>query len=163
MADSTPILAAPQWSFVAGARRATLATIRPDGRPRLVPVCFVLAGGPAADRHPRLYTPLDEKPKRPPDPRDLARVRDLLARPDVSLLVDRWDEDWGRLGWVRLDGRAHLLEPGGDVSARTEHAAVVEQLRAKYPQYREHALESRPLIRIAVERATSWGRGAMTS
>ena len=45
-----------QRAFVAQTRRAILATTAPDNRPRLVPVCFVLAtgrrrGGPAAPLH----------------------------------------------------------------------------------------------------------------
>ena len=59
-----------------------------------------------ARRRASSSSPLDEKPKRSADPHDLARVRDVLARPAVSLLVHRWDEDWSRLGWVRLDGLA---------------------------------------------------------
>ena len=73
-----------------------------------MPVCFTLA------RPPRdvLCTPLDEKQKQVDDPRDLARVRDILARPRVALLADRWDEDRSRLAWLRLEGDARLLEPG---------------------------------------------------
>ena len=84
-------------AFLAGARRAILATVAPDGRPRLVPVCFALAPDDDARGRPILYTPLDEKPKRVGDPHQLARVRDLLVRPDVTLLVDHWDEDWQHL------------------------------------------------------------------
>jgi PPOX class probable F420-dependent enzyme len=156
MAKPAPILTDDEWSFVAAARRATLATTRPDGSPRLVPVCFVLGRGPTGSDQPRLYTPLDEKPKRTGDPLALARVRDLAARPDAWLLVDRWDEDWSQLGWVRLHGRGAILVPGaGDTG---EHALAVDALRAKYAQYRQHALEDRPVIRIVVEGATSWGR-----
>lgn len=153
-----------------------LATVAPDGTPRLVPVCFALriAGltGAAGDRAdpigPILYVPIDEKPKRSADPRALARVRDILQRPAVSLLFERWDEDWSRLAWLRLRGRASLLEPEGRDGAGApgaaagqatgEHAAAVVALRARYPQYREHRLETLPLIRIVVERAVSWGR-----
>lgn len=142
-------------AFLAGARRAVLATVAPDGRPRLVPICFVLDGV-----LPILYTPLDDKPKRTDDePHRLARVRDLLADPRVSVLVDRWDEDWGRLAWLRCHGTASLLEPGGvTVGARgDEHGVAVATLRTKYPQYATHRLEARPLIRIEIGRATSWG------
>ncbi len=157
MPDPVEILAGDAWSFVAASRRATLATIDPQGRPRLVPVCFVLLGGVGAvPEPPRLYTPLDEKPKRVVDPHALARVRDLLARDDAQLLVDRWDEDWSRLGWVRLQGRAQILEPDG--SAAGERDTAIRALRAKYPQYEQHGLEARPLIRILVTRASSWGR-----
>ena len=37
------------------------------------------------------------------------------------------------------------------------HAGIIAALRAKYPQYAGHRLEARPLIRIAIERVTSWG------
>ena len=139
-------------------RRATLATVDPQGRPRLVPVCFVLLGvtGVEVPSPPRLYSALDEKPKRVVDPHALARVRDLRARDDVQLLVDRWDEDWSQLGWVRLQGRAQILDPDG--TATGERDTAIRALRAKYPQYEQHGLEARPLIRILVTRASSWGR-----
>jgi PPOX class probable F420-dependent enzyme len=145
-------MTAVQRAFVAGARRATLGTIAPDGRPRLVPVCFALA--PTSDDPAVIWTPLDEKPKQAEDPRGLARVRDLLERPAVTLLVDRWDEDWTRLGWVRCLGTAALLEPDDRTA---EHAGAVTALRSRYPQYTTHDLESRPVIRIAVDRVVAWG------
>lgn len=162
---ASQLLTAEQEAFLRGARSGVLGTIAPDGTARLVPVCFALLTVPApglgddvatpAGTPPRLYVPLDEKPKRVTDPRALARVRDILARPAVTVLVERWDEDWSQLAWLRLGGSASLLEPEG--AARPEHAAAVGALRARYTQYREHRLEARPLIRIVVTRAASWG------
>lgn len=149
------ILSPAERSFVAAARRAILATIDPQGDPRLVPVCFVLAPEPDAIGRPILHSPLDEKPKAVADPRDLARVQDLLVLPKVTVLVDRWSEDWERLGWVRLYGRGELLEP--EERERAEHAAACAALREKYPQYATHRLEQRPVIRITIDRAKSWG------
>ena len=145
-----PVLSTAERAFLAEARRAVLATIAPDGRPRLVPICFVLD-----PTRPVLYTPLDEKPKSMDEPHRLARVQDLLADPRVSVLVDRWSEDWTRLAWLRCRGAATLLEP--DAEAADVHSSGVRMLRAKYPQYESHRLETRPLIRIAIEYATSWG------
>ena len=139
-----------QRAFLAPARRAVLATVAPDGQPRLVPVCFVLD-----PQHPIVYSPLDDKPKRIDDVRDLARVRDILARPEVSLLVDRWEEDWAKLAWLRLGGTATLLEPEPGDDA--EHSGATAALRVKYPQYASHRLEANPLIRIAIDTATAWG------
>jgi PPOX class probable F420-dependent enzyme len=144
-----PDLTATHRAFLDEARRAVLATISPDGRPRLVPICFSL--DPA---RPILYTPIDDKPKRSDDPLSLARVRDIEADPAVTVLVDRWDEDWSRLAWVRIDGRAALMTPADDPA---EHTAAVVALRARYPQYASHRLETRPLIRIAIERVVDWG------
>ena len=139
--------------FLARARSAVLATIDPGGRPRQVPICFVVRGGSTA---PIIWTPIDDKPKRVDDPRRLARVRDILDRPTVSLLLDRWDEDWARLAWLRVHGRAEIVEPGA-VGAAAELTAVVADLRAKYPPYAHHDLEARPVIRITPTAATSWG------
>jgi coenzyme F420-0:L-glutamate ligase/coenzyme F420-1:gamma-L-glutamate ligase len=149
-----PILNDEQRAFAAAARTATLATITPSGQPRLVPICFVVGDDDNLGR-PRLYTPLDDKPKRNADPHELARVQDLLVLPEASLLVDRWSEEWSRLAWLRLHARGILLEP--EPHEREEHAAAVAALRAKYPQYTSHALEGRPIIRLTVDRALSWG------
>lgn len=144
-------------AFLAAARTATLATIRPDGRPRLVPVCFVLGDDDAIGR-PRLYSPIDEKLKRSGEPAALARVRDIVARPGVSLLVDRWDEDWARLGWLRCDGTAELIDPGtNDDAILDERTIAIDALREKYPQYAGHRLEDRPIIRLTIEGASRWG------
>ena len=144
-----PVLTVAQRAFIESARRAVLATIGNAGRPRLVPICFALA-----DDRPILYTPLDDKPKRTNDPLDLARVRDIGADPRVTVLVDRWDEDWTRLAWLRMEGIAELETPGPD---GPEHAAAVAALRGRYPQYASHRLEERPLIRITIVRVTEWG------
>ena len=137
-------LTGEQASFVSESRTATLGTIAEDGRPRLVPICFVLDGEV-------LFTPIDEKPKQGTDPRHLARIRDIERRAEVTVLIDRWDEDWDHLAWLRIDGHANLAgEPA-------ERARAIAALRAKYPQYARHDLESRPLIRVAIERVRSWG------
>ncbi|HEY8869328.1 MAG TPA: TIGR03668 family PPOX class F420-dependent oxidoreductase [Candidatus Limnocylindrales bacterium] len=175
------ILGPAELAFVGAARRAVLATVRSDGRPRLVPICFVLAADRAGDRLPVLYSAIDDKPKLERDPRRLGRVRDLLARPSTVVLVDYWDEDWSRLAWVRLDGRAELLEMAdeageadeadraddaerpddadraNDADLPDERAAAIALLRAKYPQYASHDLERQPIVRITVDRASSWG------
>jgi PPOX class probable F420-dependent enzyme len=150
-----PVLTADQRAFVTQTRRAVLATLTPDSRPRLVPICFVLSD--VVDRlgRPLLYTPIDEKSKSTPDPRGLARVRDLLVLPDATVLVDRWSEDWERLGWVRLYARGEILEP--QPHERDEHTTAVAALRAKYEQYASHHLEDRPIIRLAVTAAVAWG------
>ena len=146
---SDPVLSADQRAFLGPARRAVLATIAPDGHARLVPICFTL--DPA---RPILYTPIDDKPKRADDPLALARVRDIAADPRVTVLVDRWDEDWTRLAWLRGRGVAVPLDPTDDAR---ELATAVTALRDKYAQYATHRLETRPLIRITLERVTTWG------
>jgi len=150
------ILTPEQRAYLGAARTATLATMAPSGRPRLVPICFVLGDDtPGPNGRPRIYSPLDDKPKRSDDPHDLGRVQDLLVLPEATLLVDRWSEDWSRLAWLRLDARGVLLEP--EPHEREEHAAAIAALRAKYPQYEGHRLEERPILRFMVDAALSWG------
>jgi PPOX class probable F420-dependent enzyme len=150
-----PILTSEERAFLAGSRQATLATLDPDGLPRLVPICFVVGETDDKLGRPVLYTPIDEKPKVSADPRKLARMRDLLVLPTAVVLVDRWDEDWSRLAWLRVYARAEILEP--QPHEVEEHGRAVTSLRAKYRQYEEHRLEARPIIRLTIDRARSWG------
>jgi PPOX class probable F420-dependent enzyme len=159
-------------NFVASARRATLATLDARGRPRLVPICFVVdqddaghdvlahaedAGASAAPGlRLILYSAIDQKPKRSADPTNLARVRDILARPTAAVLVDRWDEDWARLAWARLDCDAEILPAARD-GAAAGRAHAIAALRAKYPQYEAQRLEDRPLIRLRCGVGAWWG------
>jgi PPOX class probable F420-dependent enzyme len=136
-------------------------TLAADGRPRPVPIAYAFDDAPEGLV---IYSALDEKRKAVADPRALARVRDIGTRPRVAVLVDHWEEDWAHLAWVRLEGTATVLEPpqGGAVASaamRTppaDHAHAVSLLRSRYPQYATHALETRPIVRIAVERVSGW-------
>jgi PPOX class probable F420-dependent enzyme len=104
---------------VDAARVGHLATTRPDGRPHVVPCCFVLVGN-------TVYSAVDAKPK---STLALQRLRNLAAHPAASLVVDHYDDDWTQLWWVRLDGSARVLETGAE---RDEALAA---LAGKYPQY----------------------------
>jgi PPOX class probable F420-dependent enzyme len=106
-------------ALLAAARVARLATVRADGAPHVVPICFVLAGD-------AIYTAVDEKPKRT---RDLARLANIAAEPRVALLADHYDDDWTRLWWVRVDGEAAV------VSDPDERAGALAALAAAYQQY----------------------------
>ena len=133
-------------------RRATLATIAPDGHSRLVPCCFAIGfeGGALV-----IDTPVADKPKASSDPARLARVRDIRRDPRVTLLVDRWDEDWARLAWLRVEGTARLLLPWATRDADA-HRSALTALRGRYPQYREQRLEGLPVIRITPTRISGW-------
>jgi len=124
---------------LAEARVARLATIDPDGRAHLVPIVFVLDGE-------TLYSAVDQKPKRS---RRLRRIENARARPDVTILVDHYEEDWQRLWWVRVRGRARVLD-GGD-----ERVHALALLAEKYPQYREQPPDG-PVLAIDVTDVRSW-------
>jgi PPOX class probable F420-dependent enzyme len=121
------------------ARVARLATIDPDGKPHLVPITFALSGD-------TLYSAVDRKPKRT---RALRRIENARARPDVTVLVDSYQEDWSQLWWVRIRGRARILESGD------EFESALRLLAEKYPQYREEAPEG-PVLAIDVTERREW-------
>ena len=146
--STMPIVRPEYLAFLQTARRAVLATIAPNGQPRQVPICFAIADSGAGAI---IYSPLDEKPKHGSDPHELARVRDLIVRPRVSLLADRWDEEWARLAWLRVEATASLVEPGDP-----EHDPAIVALRARYRQYRTQRLEVCPLIRLEPTRTVWW-------
>jgi PPOX class probable F420-dependent enzyme len=124
---------------VRDARVARLATVGGDGRPHLVPICFVLEGDV-------LYSAVDEKPKRS---QRLKRLENIRSHPEVTVLVDHYEEDWTRLWWVRLDGTASVLEEGPE----REHALSL--LREKYEQYRAQP-PTGPVIAVRIGRRRAW-------
>ena len=137
---SAPVFEPWHRDLIAELRVARLATIAPDGRPHLVPVCYALLEG-------RLAIAVDEKPKRSTE---LARLRNIRRDPRVTLLFDRYDDDWSHLAWVRVDAHAQVHPTG------SEWPEALEALRARYSQYAGMALESLPLIVATPERVTGW-------
>ena len=87
-----------EHQFLARQRIAHLATADSRAVPHVVPVCFAIL-----DR--TLYITIDEKPKRLSGT-PLKRLRNIAENPAVAVVVDRYDEDWARLGWVMLHGHA---------------------------------------------------------
>lgn len=136
-------LDAASRALLENARVAHLATADQYARPHVVPIVFVW-------RDDHLYFPLDRKPKREDDWHMLRRVRNIETNGRVSVVVDRYDEDWTTLAWVLLEGVATILETGAE---RDEAAAT---LAAKYPQYRDGGLNDRPVVRVVIERTVQW-------
>jgi PPOX class probable F420-dependent enzyme len=136
-------LTARELAFVRAARSAHLATVDAGGQPHVVPICFAFDGR-------TLYSAIDEKPKKTA-PRELKRVRNISLNPKVAITVDRYDENWQRLAYVLIFGKARLLHKGA------RHKAAVMLLRRKYRQYRSMALDARPIIGVSAIRAVYWG------
>jgi PPOX class probable F420-dependent enzyme len=137
----THVLTQEVAAFMESCRVAHLATADAEGRPHVIPVCFAYRDG-------ALWIAVDEKPKRTTR---LKRLRNIEANPQIALVFDRYDEDWQRLAYVLLRGRASVLARGA------EHPDAIAALRSRYPQYGTMALEDRPLIRIEPETVVTWG------
>jgi len=125
--------------LVEAARVARLATVGPDGRPHLVPICFVLLGD-------TVYSAVDHKPKRSTRLRRLANIR---ATGHASVLVDEYREDWRQLWWVRLDGSARVVDDPA------EAARAVAALAGKYEQYARQP-PAGPVLAVTVTRWSGW-------
>jgi PPOX class probable F420-dependent enzyme len=132
-----------QLALIRAARVAHLATADRIGQPHVIPICFVFDGK-------NFYSPVDEKPKRVA-PQKLKRIRNILENPQVSLVIDHYDEDWRKLAYLLLFGKARVLSSG------VKHRNAVRLLRRKYSQYREMTIDRLPMILIRPRRIRSWG------
>ena len=125
---------------------ATLATLGENQIIHQVPIVFV--------RHDDVFwSPIDGKPK---SGGELARLRNIQRNPNVSLLLDSYQQDWSRLWWIRIEGIARVLQLNPDNKGQI--APVIEALRSKHPQYQEIPVltDTATLIKIKPNRVVSW-------
>src|SRR5215469_1722191 len=130
--------------FICRRAVARLATADGDGRPSVIPICYVFDGE-------NIYSPIDEKPKSLPA-RRLKRVRNIEVNPHVSLVIDDYSDDWSKLAYVVISGLAEIIEP----KKQDEHRQAVRLLRDKYSQYRSMAIDERIIIKISPTRIKRW-------
>ena len=120
-----------------------LATADSRAIPHVVPICFAIWDA-------TLYSTIDEKPKRNPSA-PLQRIRNIAENPAAAVVVDRYDDDWAKLGWVMLRGPAEILSDG------TEHNSAQALLRARYRQLAAMNIGALPVIAVRIESVVSWG------
>jgi PPOX class probable F420-dependent enzyme len=121
-----------------------LASVGPQRRPHLVPIVFVALDG-------AIYSPIDGKPK---SNATLQRIRNVATDARATLLLDRYDDDWDLLWWVRIEANASVVtEPEPAVLRQ-----IVGALRGKYPQYAAVEVFSGvpTLLRFQPMRHTAW-------
>ena len=145
MASQSPLISAEIRTKLDMTRIARLATVEAEKTPHVVPICFVW------DRSV-FYSAIDHKPKRVA-PDCLVRVKNIRETPHVALLLDGYDEDWTRLWYVLVRGKAELVSSGA------EKKRAIQLLRAKYPQYDTSMLaDDAPVFRITPVRVIAWGK-----
>lgn len=145
MASQPPLISAEIRARLEMMRIAHLATLDAEKGPHVIPICFVWDGAV-------FYSAIDHKPKRVALDR-LVRLKNISRTPRVALLVDEYDEDWTRLWYVLVRGKAEL------VSAPAEQERAIQLLRAKYPQYDASMLDDdAPVLRITPARVVAWGK-----
>ena len=121
------------------ARVARLATTSASGEPHIVPFTFAVDGD-------LIYSAVDAKPK---STTNLRRLRNIAANPNVTALVDHYEDDWSKLWWVRADGLARVIEDADGM------ARPLRLLAGRYPQY-VASPPGGPVILIQVHRWTGW-------
>jgi PPOX class probable F420-dependent enzyme len=145
MVNPPPLISHEIHARLEAARIARLATIDADGRPHMVPICFVWDGS-------CLHSAIDRKPKSVA-PTRLTRLKNIEETPHVALLIDEYDEDWTRLWYVLIRGEAEL------VTDAAERKRAIERLRVKYPQYDTKMLaDDAQVLRITPVRIAVWGQ-----
>ncbi len=123
----------------AAAHVARLATVRPDGRPHVVPVVFALSPGDL------VYTVVGGQPK---GTARLVRLDNVTGNPQAALLVDHYEDDWTRLWWVRADAVAvHVTE--------VESVIAMRLLTQRYPGYGSVPPPG-PVFALRVTRWAAW-------
>lgn len=133
-----------QKQFILSHRVARMATADKLGRPLVVPICYVFDGK-------NLYTPIDKKPKRV-SVRELKRIRNILENPKISIVIDDYYEEWNKLTYVIIHGRAELMESG------EEYQRSLRLLCEKYTQYVDMNLSTLnlPVIKVIPDRILFW-------
>ena len=132
-----------QRRFLDGQRVARLSIAEAVGRPHVIPICFVAVGA-------TIYFTIDAKPKRRSGA-PLKRIANMRENPLVALVADHYDDDWSKLGWVMVQGRAEVLDSGD------EHDRAQASLRARYRQLDDMRIKELPVVAIRIQHAASWG------
>ncbi len=139
-----------QLAFLHAQRVARLSTVEGDGGPQVLPVCYVATTD-------SVYIAIDQKPKSG-DPRKLKRLQNIEHNPNVALVADHYDDgDWSRLRWLMVRGQAEILNDGD------EHDLAQDQLRERYAQYRDMALDDLPVIAIRIKEVRGWEASSIRS
>jgi PPOX class probable F420-dependent enzyme len=143
------------------ARVARLATADSKAIPHIIPVVFAFDGE-------KYYIPVDEKPKIT-KPDQLRRIKNIKANPAVALLIDEYDEDWNKLLFIMIQGKASILgkrrennkeetedpqDSGDDGDKLLNNAHKL--LFMKYPQY-QHIAIGKLCIVIHPQKTIFWG------
>ena len=67
----------------------------------------------------------------------------------MTVLVDHYEDDWSGLWWIRLRGRARVLDDGD------ERARALALLAEKDPQYRTEPPDG-PVLAVDVTEIRDW-------
>jgi PPOX class probable F420-dependent enzyme len=130
------------------ARVARLATVDTEYKPHLIPVVFVFDND-------CYFIPIDEKTKRS-RPEKLKRAKNIQQNPSVALLIDEYNEDWTKLYFIMIQGRASII--GGKELEQNELLLLEKAhklLSDKYLQYQKIGI-GEYVIMIIPQKVITW-------
>ncbi len=138
------IITPPIEEIIERARVARLATIDSEFKPHLVPVVFVFDGN-------HFFIPVDEK-RKTAKPEKLKRMRNIQDNPNATLLIDEYSEDWTKLAFVMIQGKASVAtKEEGNIQVRQAY----KKLMTKYIQYQKVGIGEMCII-ITPKKVASW-------
>ena len=127
---------------------ARLATVDSECKPHLIPVVFVFDND-------CFFIPIDEKTKRS-KPENLKRVKNIRQNPNVALLIDEYNEDWTKLHFIMIQGKASII--GGKELEQNEQVLLQKEhklLSGKYVQYQKISI-GEYVIKIVPQKVITW-------
>jgi len=130
-------------TLIKGAKVARLATVDQKSHPYVVPVVFVF-------HENSFFIPLDEKVKTV-NARKLKRVKNIEKNPNVTLLIDKYQNDWKKLFFLMIHGKATVI----DEKNRKLMDKIHKLLISKYPQYKKIGVGN-SCIKINPTKVTFW-------
>ena len=135
---------------LAASRLRPLRPRRPSGHRRM-PAASRTSSRSASSSTAMIFIRLSTRNRSAPHRRNSNGFRNIRENPQVALVIDRYDEDWRKLAYVLVSGKARMLLSGA------KHRKAVKLLRRKYSQYRKMRIDRLPMILIQPKRTTSWG------
>ncbi len=130
-------------TLIKGAKVARLATVDQKSHPYVVPVVFVF-------HENSFFIPLDEKVKTV-NARKLKRVKNIEKNPNVTLLIDKYQNNWKKLFYLMIHGKATITDCKNSKSMDKIHKLLI----SKYPQYKKIGVGN-SCITINPTKVTYW-------
>jgi len=130
-------------NLIAKSKVARLATVDQNSISYVVPVVFVFHNN-------SFYIPLDEKTKSV-NTRKLKRVRNIEKNPNVTLLIDEYQNNWKKLYFLMIHGKAAIVEQKREKLINEVHKLLI----SKYSQYKKIGIGN-SCIKIRPQKAIFW-------
>ncbi len=130
-------------TLIKRAKVARLATVDQKSHPYVVPVVFVF-------HENSFFIPLDDKTKSV-NPKKLKRVKNIVGNPNVTLLIDKYQNDWKKLFFLMIHGTATVIDGKNSKLMDKIHKLLI----SKYPQYKKIGIGN-SCIKIRPQKAIFW-------